>query len=49
MIQLKNAIDKWMSEWEECYYCNDMVKVELLNSDNEDNPICKFCTGEEPW
>ena len=47
MIELKNAIDEWMKGWDECQYCNHMLKVELLSSDNEDKLICNDCVEDD--
>jgi len=47
MITLKNAIDKWLSEWVECDYCHDMCRLDIITSDNEDKPMCNDCVEDE--
>lgn len=47
MTELKEVIKEYLDSWEECIYCNHMVKVKLLFSDNHDNAICKECIIEE--
>tara|TARA_R100001129_G_scaffold179404_2_gene156214 strand:+ start:5118 stop:5273 length:156 start_codon:yes stop_codon:yes gene_type:complete len=47
MNEIKEAIKEYLNSWEECSYCDYMVKVELLFSDNHDNAICKECMIEE--
>ncbi len=45
MQKIDEILEAYLSSWEECYYCNDMVKVHLLQPDYEGNPICHDCTG----
>ena len=47
MQKLSKVIEKYLKSWEECAYCNDMCKLEILHSDNHDNPICPDCMEEE--
>mgnify|MGYP003664935684 FL=1 len=47
MNDIKELIEDYLNSWELCGYCDHMVKVELLHSDNHDNPICKECIIEE--
>ena len=43
MTNIKDAIDKWLSEWSECVECNHMIRNDKLLSNNEDELICDEC------
>ena len=46
MTELKEVIKEYLNSWEECAYCNHMVKVELIGSDFEDKAICMECNTD---
>ena len=46
MTNIKTAIKGYLNSWVECEYCNEMRKMELILSDNHDNPVCKDCVEE---
>ena len=46
MSNIKELIEEYLNSWEECIYCNHMVKRELLYSDNDDNSACEECLEE---
>ena len=47
MIELKDVVNVWLQQWVECDYCNDMCKLDIITSDNEDRPICRDCNEQE--
>lgn len=47
MDDIKELIEDYLNSWKECSYCEHMVKIELLYSDNHDNNICKECIDIE--
>ena len=47
MENLKDMIQKWLSEWSECSKCSHMCKNELLLSTNRDELICVDCVSDE--
>ena len=47
MQKLGKAIEEYLKSWQECDYCHDMCKLEILQSDNEDKLICNDCAEDD--
>ena len=49
MTDIGKSIKDYLNTWIECYYCNHMCKVNMIVSDNEDNPMCQECNNHDEF
>lgn len=43
MNDIKGLIQDYLLHWHECSKCDDMVRIDLMTSTNEDELICLDC------
>jgi len=40
---IKEVLSEWISQWQECTKCDNMVREELIAADNQDELVCIDC------